>query len=232
MKQIDFMVDSASRPELLKETMESLLKNVKFSGKIRWIFHEAILNERLSNECLEYIRSLNIFDIIYEERTPRGEMVSIAKVLTQTTAPYFLHWEDDHILVRELDLDVCCTIFEKYPQVNQISFNKRDTMTEVSGWKKKEVQYGEYKLVTSPHWRISPAIWRTLWIKPKWQPFEGSNGHWAMNTELQKIWIGHPENKTPDAVIEHLGTFYLGGFDEKKYVIHNGRGHSGRVPGK
>jgi len=230
--QIDIMVDSASRPALLKDTMESLLNNLKFSGKLNWMFHEAVLNKEKSNQCMEYIQNLNIFNITIMENNPRGEMVSISNILNKTTAPYFIHWEDDHTLVRELNLDTCWDIFERFSIVNQLVFNKRDTMRNVSGWSKKEVQYDEYKLVTSPHWRISPAIWRLSFIKPRWQPFEGSNGHWIINNKLQKQWIGHPELKTPDAVINQLGTFYLGGFDEKKYVVHNGKGHSGRVPGK
>jgi hypothetical protein len=67
-------------------------------------------------------------------------------------------------------------------------------------------------------------------IKPKWQKCEGPNGHWMMNDVLQYMWKGHPEKKTADSVIEHLGTFYLGGFDEKAYCIHNGTHRSGRAP--
>ena len=227
--QIDLMVDSASRPDLLQIAVESLKKNLKFSGKIRYMLHEAVLNEELSNQCLRYAESLCLFDIIHKERRPKGEMVSIGTILEKVEAPWFIHWEDDHELTRELDLDMCVDIFEKCPKVNQLTFNKRDTMTEVAGWVKKEVEYEGYKLTTSPHWRISPAIWRMSWIKPRWQSVQGNNGHWLMNDILQRVWRGHPENKTADSVIEVLGTFYLGPIGEPGYCVHMGTNRSGRV---
>jgi hypothetical protein len=180
------MLDSASRPDLLKLAVESLRKNLKFSGNLRWLLHEAVLKEDLSNECIRYAESLSLFDVIHKQYDPQGEMVSIGTILQKVDVPYFIHWEDDHILTRELDLDMCVDIFEKCPKVNQLVFNKRDTMTEVAGWVKKEVEYEGYKLTTSPHWRISPVIWRMSWIKPKWKSIKGSNGHWLMNDVLQK----------------------------------------------
>ena len=229
MKTITLMVDSASRPDLLKITVESLRKNLKYSKQIKWLFHEAVLNEALSNQCVKYAQNLNLFDVIHKQYDPQGEMVSIGTMLEKVDSPTFIHWEDDHILVRELDLDLCVDIFEKCPKVNQIAFNKRQTMSDVSGWVKKEVEYEGYKLTTSPHWRISPAIWRMSWIKPRWKSVKGNNGHWLMNDLLQKAWKGHPETKTADSVIDVLGTFYLGGIGEHGYVEHMGKDRSGRV---
>lgn len=227
--QIDIMIDSASRPDLLKITVESLRKNLKCSKPIRWLFHEAVLNETLSNQCLEYINNLAMFDVVHKQHNPQGEMVSIGTMLEKVNADLFIHWEDDHILVRELDLDLCTDIFKKCPKVNQLAFNKRQTMSDVSGWKKKEVEYEGYKLTVSPHWRISPAIWRMSWIKPRWKSIKGNNGHWLMNDLLQRVWKGHPENKTADSVIEVMGTFYLGPIGEHGYVEHMGKDRSGRA---
>jgi len=230
--QIDFMVDSAARPDLLQITMESLLEHVKFSGKIRWMFHEAVLRKEDSQACMKYAESLKIFDIIQGTEPPKGEGYSISKMLRHADSPYFIHWEDDHKLVRDLDLDKCYSLFENYSMINQIAFNKRQTMSEVSGWQKANFTFGEDVLCVSPHWRFSPAIWRLSWILPRWTWFDlipsgsSNNFHWEINADLQESLRG---NKTPDTVANQMGTFYMGPIAELAYVAHMGKDRSGRV---
>lgn len=226
---IEIMIDSASRPDLLSQTVESLLQNLKYSGELIWYFHEAILDTEESRKCISYIRSLNKFAAILENPQPKGECVSIFNTLAFCKSKYFIHWEDDHILVRELDLDLCYNLFETYNNINQIAFNKRQTMSDVSGWTKKEVKFGDTIMTTSPHWRFSPAIWRLAYIRKYFKPYEGSNGHWVLNGEIQKSF---QPGKTADHVIEKMGTYYLGPIGEHGYVEHIGRGRSGRVEGK
>ena len=231
IRQIDIMIDSASRPDLLKATMESIIQNLSFTdGKIRWLFHEAVLRGSDSTECVKYIEALRMFEEIVVTKNPQGEGISISNMLKRAASSYFVHFEDDHVLLRPLDLCICYDIFEKYKFVNQIAFNKRQTMRTVgsNNWLKKEVDVPPYgKLTTTHHWRFSPAIWRLSYILPRWQEFPGPNFHWEINKILQADFENGRE-KTADAVIELMGTFYLGPVDEHAYVKHIGYGRSGR----
>jgi hypothetical protein len=224
------MIDSGCRPDLLKRTVDSLIEHLKFSGNLNWIHHEAHLNSQ-GAECLNYVNSLKMFSRVIETHDPKGECVSIYTVLKalHPDTKYFIHWEDDHILTRPLDLDLCYSLFESYNQINQIAFNKRQTMSDVSGWVKKEVKFGDTILTTSPHWRFSPAVWRLSFIRPYFKPHEGPNGHWVLNGEMQKDF---QPGKTANHVIERMGTYYLGPIGEHGYVEHIGRGRSGRIEGK
>jgi hypothetical protein len=225
------MVDSASRPDLLKITLESLLNNVKFSGNINWMFHEAVIREHDSKECIKYVKGLELFNNIEITNPPLGEGYSITKMLHKTKSKYFIHWEDDHEIIREIDLDKCYHLLENYSMINQIAFNKRQTMSTIgaNSWCKKNFTFGEDILCVSPHWRISPAIWRLSWILPKWNGFENgssNNFHWEINDRLQNNF---KNNKTADLVANQMGTFYLGPIGELAYVKHIGKERSGRI---
>lgn len=228
MRVIDVMVNSASRPFLLKRTLPTMIKHLRFNGLLRWIFHEAVLFRDLSDECLSYAEWMDIFDDIQVTNDPKGETISIGKVLDSTVSKYLVHIEDDFEFTRNVDLDVMWDIFESSGMVNQIVFNRRQTMSKVSGWKKGEFEIAGHTMTTSPHWRYTPAMWRLNFIKPKWQSIEGSNGHWKINDILQGVVAR--QAKTPEWVAENLGTFYYGPIGEPAFCRHIGAGYSNRMP--
>jgi len=228
-KIIDVMIDSGSRPEILKETLPTIIDNLVFSGKLRWMFHEAIINKEKSEENIEWIKSLNMFDVI-EVNEPVGQAISIGNILEHCKSKYLFHIEDDYIIKRNIDLDVMWDIIENANDVNQLIFHRRKTMPKVSGWEKGMYVKANHVLTTSPHWRFTPALWRLSFIKPKWIRWEGDNGHWALNKMLQEGI--NPVTKTHEWVANNMGTFYYGPINELAYCEHVGSGFSGRLPKK
>jgi len=230
-KVIEIMVDSASRPDLLRRTVESMRERIRFSGQLRWLFHEAVLDAKLSIECVEYVTGLNMFDLIEVDPKPRGEGVSITKILKMCESKYFIHWEDDFLAVRDIDLDIPYYIFENTTDVNQIIFNRRDTGPSSGTFFKKEVWRVGHMLTTSPHWRYTPAVWRLSWIMHRWIEYPGNLSHWQINHQLQQKVPDMNEGlgkKDAQWVIDNMGTYYIGPIDEKQYVQHIGKGRSGR----
>lgn len=229
METIYIMVDSASRPHLLERTLTSLKDNLRYLGELYWIHYETFLDEDKSKECIKIAQAFGANKIL-ENHDPKGECVSITRVLDGlwNVAKYFIHWEDDYIALREIDLDLCYRLLEENDQIKQIAWNRRQTMSSMPGFTKKEFMFSDQKMTTCPHWRFCPAIWKLDFIKDKWQAFEGSNGHWRFNEILQ---VGFQPNKTSDLVAEKLGTFYLGPISELAYCEHIGKGQSGRIPG-
>ena len=221
---LDIIRTSASRPELLKESTESLLKYIKFSGILRWIIHEDVLNWSKSSECIEYIKGLDINKVLLIDKPNVGQGMSLTKLLEASTTKYFLNWEDDYRAEREIDLDLVVKILDENNDVNQISFWKRQTMSEKPGFKKKEVIKSGRVLTTNPHWAFTPAIWRASFIKPKWK--NGDEIHWHMNRVLK----ASTNNPNADWVIANLGTYHLGPIGENRYSYHIGWGdHSLRL---
>lgn len=213
---VSIMVDSASRPQVLEKMLPSLIEHLKFENvKPYWMYHEAVLDKDLSQKCIDFVDGLNFFDYIEIEEEPKGQGYSISQVLKNVTGKYFIYWVDDHVAIRDIDVDSVFNFLECNKDVNQITFNKRKTMKDVSGWKKKEIERNGIKLTTSPHWRYMPAIWRLSWILPKWRCFEGPNHHWEMNKVLRENL--KDLEKTPEWVIDNTGTYYYGGIGEKAF---------------
>ena len=231
-KSISIMVDSASRPDLLERCIASLQKHVNADAvKLIWMFHEAVIRSEDSERCIEIAKRSGLFSIVKVEPNPRGQGVSITQMLEMTESPYFLYWVDDHVAIRDIDIDSVVDCMNTCPDVNQITLHKRQIMSEVSGFKKGEVVRNGLKLTTSPHWRYMPSLWRMAWIWPRWQCFEGAGHHWQMNNVLQggDIITGR-KPRTVVWVIDKMGTYYLGGIGEQPYCESIGQGRGQRNP--
>jgi hypothetical protein len=212
---IDIVRMSASRPDLLRESTASLLKHLKFSGELRWLFHEDVLNENRSKQCIDYINSLDINKVLFKDCPAITHGPSLTKLLKSTKTDYVIHWEDDFLCERDIDLDLICKVLDENLGVNQIAFNKRTTMSKKPGFVKKEVIRSEIKLITNPHWAFTPAIWRMSYIMPKWKSKPGFI-HWYINSILKGSL------KQADWVIANTGTFFLGGNGEPRFCFHIG----------
>jgi len=229
LPDIEIMIDSGSRPELLKQSVPTIKNHLKYSGCIKWTLHEVFLYPDKSNQCIHWAKYSRIFNNIVKSE-PHGQGVSIGNCLIPCQAKYFIHWEDDHIATRDINLDVCVKILEENKDVNQIAFNKRATMGNIKTWHKKEVIRSNQILTTSPHWRYTPAIWRVDFIQEKWKKWVKSfrnsdNSHWQVNRLLKKV----PRNA--DWVIKNLGTYYFGGIGNERYCASIGAGFSNRNKG-
>lgn len=224
---------SASRPELLIESTETLRKNLKFSGEIRWILHEDVLNREASNECVEYIKSVGNYKIIVDD-PPIGQGNSLNKMYELVDTDFLIAWEDDHTCTRELNLDIPYKILKENNDVNQVVFNKRDTMPSIGEpprqvWYKKVIERSGVQLTSCPHWRLTPAMWKKSFIDKFWIPAnkDSREFNWEINIQLR-----HPHGYTmndfldADWAMKNIGTYYLGGIDEKRYCYHIGGGKS------
>jgi hypothetical protein len=231
---IDITRTSASRPELLKESTESMLKNLKYSGKLRWFLHEDVINREASNICVEYSRGLGIYEKVETSQPPIGQGFSLSWLLDQVETPYAINWEDDYIAMQEIPLDLCVAIFDQHKEINQIAFQKRSIMEEKPGFKKKQIikkvelngEILDIDLVVNPHWSFIPSIYRVSWLKSKWVKANGlHNGgiHWDFNIRLKgKVAV----NRDAEWVMENMGTYFLGRFGSGHYTYHIGGGKS------
>lgn len=124
---IDVWRMSASRPWQLEKTSPVLSKHLKFSGDLNYHLIESVLVEDLSNACVDYAKSIGYKTHIINPAQGQGYAMDYAlkKVIT---SKYALKWEDDFMPEMDIPLDTCVALMEKYPHINQICFNKRETM--------------------------------------------------------------------------------------------------------
>jgi hypothetical protein len=119
---IDIIRTSASRPELLKISTQSILDHLKFSGNMEFILHEDVLNQASSDECIRYSESLGIYKTIKVDNPPLGHNRSFTWLASQVTSPFFLFWEDDYELLQVmkcLNPDCKKKTTNKYKEANQ-----------------------------------------------------------------------------------------------------------------
>jgi len=217
---------SASRPELLKVSTESLVKHLKFSGDLYIAYHEDTLNVNGSDECEKYLFGdasiLFAPDIYKRDDPPVTQVMSLTWLIEQMDMEYFLNWEDDFEAVRDIDLDLACKIMDENPDVNQIAFHKRQTMSHRGTFIKQEVERSGVKLTTDPHWTVCPAIWRREFIMRYWiDPTPGAHPAWWINPIIKGRG-----NRNPQWIIDNAGHYFLGGIGELAYCYHLGMGKS------
>lgn len=217
--RIDIIRTSASRPNCLKKSTESLMQKLKWEGSIRMILHEDFIRKSLSEECWKYAQEAGIFPVVRKDDPPLTQGCSLHWCISKTTTPYVLNWEDDWEAIRTIDLDTCVKIMEENPDVNQIAFHKRKIMTNRHGWPKKEVVRSGITLTTNPHWAFTPALWRMSFVRTWWQrPPRGNNPVWFCNQIVKKS----SEMRSAEWMIENVGCYFLGGFREPAFVNHLG----------
>lgn len=214
MKTITVMLDSASRPDLLERTFLSLKEHLKFSEQLYWIHHEAVLDEEKSDQCIAMIRHHGKVDLTIKNIKPLGQGVSITETMAAARGPFFIYWVDDHIAIRDIDLDKLYEVMST-PGINQITFHKRPIMHKLHEFLKKEVNIKGVDLTVSPHWRYMPSIWDLAWIKARWRRHEGPNSHWVLNHRMQAGSRLPGKVKDSDWVIGNMGTYYLGKIGDK-----------------
>lgn len=232
MKVLDIMRTSASRPELLRVSTESLAKYLKFSGRLRIFYHEDVLNRVGSDECIRYLNenapeSMRPYRLQVDD-PPITQIMSMTWLIERMETKYFLNWEDDHEALREVDLDLACTVLDENPDVNQIAFHKRQTMSNRYSFIKKEVMRSGVKLTTNPHWAFTPAIWRKSFIMRYWKPpyTDGrnvvDNPVWWLNPKIK----GGQSMRSAKWIIGNSGHYFMGGIGEHAFCYHIGGGKS------
>jgi hypothetical protein len=223
--QIDVLRLSASRPDLIMKTTPMLRDCLKFSGCLRWILHEDFLNGPISERIVEWAKTEGKYNVVAYHDPPIGHSRSLDWLLNASYSDYVIQWEDDYEPIQDIDLDELYVLLENNKDINQISFQKRAIMGEKPGFKKVEIERDGIWLTTNPHWAFIPAIWRSSWIKPKWEVFSASDHHWKMNKKLKE----GESIRDADWVVRHTGTYYLGRIGSGHYVNHLGRDRSLRL---
>jgi hypothetical protein len=172
---IDVWRMSASRPWQLEKTHSNLIKHLKYRGELRYHLIESVLVKDLSNKCIEFAKNngyeIHVIDPAF------GQAAAVYHAIKKVVkSKYSLKWEDDFMPVVDIPLDNCVDVMEKYGHINQICFNKRETMKskritnmktgKIEEWEKSEREFmlddvRVIPLVVKEKWWFGSSIWRT-----------------------------------------------------------------------
>lgn len=126
---IDVWRMSASRPDMLLKTTEKLHKHLKYRGKLRFHLIESVLVKELSDQCIKYMKEKWGYTIHYIDPAKGQGYAAQFALNNAITSKYALKWEDDFSPKVDIPLDNCVDVMEAHSHINQICFNKRETMS-------------------------------------------------------------------------------------------------------
>lgn len=161
---IQVMITSASRPEYLKRVFTALKCRLKYSGVIEYILHEDVVDEKFSEEVCTWVKSQpEIVQTIVTDPN-QGLKIAIRTLLGVTTTKFVLNWEDDWLLLKELDLNDMVYVMVHY-NMNQVTVNNRSfkKVNIIDEYKGKKVLHRQ-----SAEWPIGPGLWKRSFIKEHW----------------------------------------------------------------
>jgi hypothetical protein len=146
----------------LKQVFTALKCHLKYSGVIEYILHEDVVDEELSEEVCLWAQS-EIVKIMVTDPN-QGLKIAIQTLLGAITTKYVLNWEDDWLLLKELNLDDMVYVMVHY-NMNQVTANNRTRgkVNIIDEYKGKKVLHRQ-----SAEWPIGPGLWKRSFIKERW----------------------------------------------------------------
>jgi len=222
-KKIDILINSASRPEDLERSLEALFEKFQFSGEVRYLFHEDVIDKKRSQKCLDIVKKTKVFQKIIVTDPNIGHGHAIKKMFPFIESDIIFRTEDDYGYLRKIKVDKIVGLFEDALDVNLVLLNKRPNMKEQSGMEQREVIKGGLKLTTSYRWHFTPGFWRMNWIRPRFVPYRFAC---RMSKGLKE---GAPDPITVDWMMKNIGCYFYEGFGEGKYIFHMGRHKNGNI---
>lgn len=249
MDYIDVWRMSASRPWQLEKTHDALVRHLKYSGELRFHLIESVLVPEYSELCVKFAKDHGYSVSIIHPAKGQGFAMDYA-LRNVITSEYSLKWEDDFRPIKDIPLDICVELMDAHQNVNQICFNKRETMAgkEYQGqdgstlvWPKEQREFlldgVVIPLVVKEKWWFGTSLWRISFIKPlfRWWPH---NTHNMMNDcvliplaragSVSTLPRGRDGGLVPSPmdIEEKVGCYIWGRTGDPPMVEHTGVGDS------
>jgi len=118
------------RPEVVEETLRSLVVCLRYSGKFRLIINIDPIGEvGYTQEIIEYVAKLyfankNAVFVNMPKNAMHGR--AVRWLLDQAKSEYILYWEDDYVLLDRINLDDHINVLSKRKKLGVIWFDRYD----------------------------------------------------------------------------------------------------------
>ena len=239
----DLIIVSASRPHLLRPTVETLFAHLPVMPARILIHDDRVFpaREAAMAEVVGWLRR-SLRPVAYRlDDPPIRHGPALKWLLDQVETEFVLYTQDDFETLRPLPIiEALADLVENpgldsAPSINQIRFNKRATRaykdTWQGRWYKKEYVLKSGRTVTvSDHWYFQTGVWRTAFIRAIVSLAAATDAELfvrsveeAVNRTIDR---GLKDPRDPDerAAAVDVGTFVYGSIGEDRFIQHLG-GH-------
>jgi SAM-dependent methyltransferase len=224
---IDVLVVSCGRLAALQKTIKYFLTMCHSeTHDFRFIIHDDWLEARADEhrQCRDWIKNIDLFSEIHLAEENRGISRSVNLLLSRVQSELYVHLEDDMVFIRPVNFDPLYRIFYKYSLVNQIRFNRTQTVPTLGSVSKI---FGKYRgrmfsfdntiLTMASLWSNQAQIARANSPFTKlMSDVEGRFHERVFNLEFAKSWLD------PFDAYTTLGAFMYGPMGSAKVVYEPG----------
>lgn len=236
----ELIIPSASRPHLLRETLSTLLANVD-QPPSRIIVHEDVRDPSSADirPTIESSLGGTIPFVLGVDSPPIRHGAALHWLYRTARTDFVLYSQDDFAVVRPLPVRACLAAMAEHG-LHHVRFNKRDTMGEKNGWKKRDVAFGDVTLTLCDAWYFQTSLcrrarmlavldWfsrmrpRTLWEHPEPKLNQAFNGQLPDFNAANVIDTPPPDRYLDQDVRQVVQrTFIFGPIGERQYIEHLG----------
>lgn len=146
LNNIDITMTVALRPEIVEPTLKSLLDNVVWHGSLSLIADiapvgiKSISQAHMSDLLFRYFPNANI-RVLPESK----QADAVRWTWNNVSSEYFLHWEDDWVLLHDIDLSNLIGWMDKYPNCAMLLFDRlRKSVVDYVGYEGKFKKIDNY----------------------------------------------------------------------------------------
>lgn len=210
------IIPSASRPHLLQDVLGSLMARVDQWPEKIVIHNDEVFPgkaERIQTVAREFVPDeLKARVIVGNDNPPIKHGPSLKWLIDHVETEYVLYSQDDHRVIRPLPIRKALGVMAMH-HLNQIRFNKRDTMDkkgrEGEEFYKVEYHFGvaldselgtyEVTLCAADHWYFQCGLWYVPAIRPVI--------NWWSRPDAPGAFTEHCEYKINDVFNGKFGQF-------------------------
>ena len=129
MTQIDITMTAVLRPEILKETLDLINKNIcyKDPNRFRLIINIDPIGENVKPEKLVKLAKKKFKNVVYNIAKTPSFPKAVKWIWQQTTAKYVFHCEDDVNILRKININDMISILDKYKELSSLRLFKEKT---------------------------------------------------------------------------------------------------------
>lgn len=225
-RDLDVIITSSSRPELLKLTLQYFETNIHFHGNIRFILNEDFVIKKESEKLVKWAKNSGYFkqEDIYCHQKPLGLDNVIIKLIDKVKTPYYIYLQDDWILERPLEIDKVMYIMDKIPNINNILFYKYKVPHMINKIKLKEYYFKQFPQYLTMYfsWEFIPHIARTSFVKPIIKEAMKDRKRRTAPAKLTHYLRDPSKREDYDFLYNNVGVFMWGGYNEPRWFRHIG----------
>ena len=161
---IDVLINSCARPDVLSESISSFLYRVKTSHNFRFVLLEDMVDDigRRNYSRSWILRNSHLFDEVVFLEEKAGPGFFFAPIVKLCRSEYFFHLEDDNDFIVDIFLDDVIDFMSKYDNIAEVILSRGNLRNENII---KQVHIDGLDLTEMKLFSVSTGLFKTNLVK-------------------------------------------------------------------